>query len=282
LQAAGLRTLAVVDGGISEYLRPANGFAVGFDRYASLPGGVRWPTTGGHVAQALAMLEEEHPERYFMWIHLFDPHRAERQRDAYDRLLAATDEGLGALIDGIRARGRWDRTVFVLTADHGEAFGEHGNYGHGSSLYDEQVRVPLIVRIPGAEPGVVTDPASAIDIAPTLASLAGAPLTGMTGVNLAPLVLGDAHRYPRDRVVFSEHLFYGPHTQRRLVDLKMALSGDEKLVWDRRAEALELYDLSEDPAEESSVLWERTETAQSMRQLLQSWADDAEAKHPLP
>jgi choline-sulfatase len=142
--------------------------------------------------------------------------------------------------------------------------------------------VPFIVRVPGVAPGVVTAPVSAIDAAPTIASLAGAPLTGMTGVNLAPVLFEGADRYPRDRLLFAEHLHYGPYTQRRLQDIKMVLSGDDKLVWDRRAEALELYDLRADPSEATSVLWERPETAQSLRGLLQSWADDAEAAHPLP
>lgn len=282
LRAAGLRTLAVVDGGISEFLRPATGFAVGFDRYEALPGSVRWPSSDAHVRRALAMLEEEQGERTFLWIHLFDPHRAERERDAYDRLLAETDQALGTFVDALRARGRWDRTILVLTADHGEAFGEHGATGHGSSLYEEQVRVPLIVRVPGVPPRVVTAPTSAIDAAPTIASLAGASLTGMTGVNLAPVVIEGDDRYPRDRVLFAEHLHYGPYTQRRLQDLKMVLRGDDKLIWDRRAEALELFDLGEDPAEASSVLWDRSDVAQSLRELLQSWSDDAEAVHPLP
>ena len=73
----------------------------------------------------------------------------------------------------LRELGLWDDTMIVITADHGEEFQEHGGWWHGTTLYEEQIRVPLIVRAPGLAPRRVSAPVQTIDIAPTLLSMAG-------------------------------------------------------------------------------------------------------------
>jgi len=100
---------------------------------------------------------------------------------AYKNALYDGDRSLGALLQGLRARGHDRDTMFVLYGDHGEAFGQHdGNFGHTLFIYDENVRVPLYVSIPGVTTGRVTVPnvASTIDIAPTILELAGLPVPG--------------------------------------------------------------------------------------------------------
>ncbi len=106
-----------------------------------------------------------------------DASLADKYRAAYDGEIAYLDGQLARLFDGLKASGLYDRCVIVLTADHGEEFHEHGGWWHGTTLYDEQITVPLIVKPPrGGQTGVVNDAiVSSLDVAPTILSLAGVP-----------------------------------------------------------------------------------------------------------
>ncbi len=106
------------------------------------------------------------------------PFPSEREIDRYRNSLFDADAALGQLLDGLRERGRFDDTLFVIVGDHGEAFGQHeGNYGHTLFLYDENVRVPLVVSAPGLtrDPVRVGRVASAVDLTPTVLDLLGLP-----------------------------------------------------------------------------------------------------------
>jgi arylsulfatase A-like enzyme len=98
---------------------------------------------------------------------------------AYDAEIASADAGFGDLLDLLRGLGRYDSSIIVLTSDHGEAFGERGEVGwHGDALYDEQIRIPLVVKLPGGQvAGKTIEPqVRAIDLAPSLLSLLGLPV----------------------------------------------------------------------------------------------------------
>jgi len=100
----------------------------------------------------------------------------------YQNALHEGDRSIGTLLDGFKTRGLAERTIFVLLGDHGEAFGQHpGNYGHSLFIYDENVRVPLVVSIPGVTVGrtSVDEVASTVDIAPTILDLLGLPIPTM-------------------------------------------------------------------------------------------------------
>ena len=86
--------------------------------------------------------------------------------DRFHNALAYADRELGRLVAGLRARGAWETTALVVVADHGEAFYEHGVPTHGTMLLEEQVRVPLVVRLPGVEPRAVVEPVSVLDALP--------------------------------------------------------------------------------------------------------------------
>jgi hypothetical protein len=89
--------------------------------------------------------------------------------DLYDGEVAASDFAFAALIDGLRARGLYDETLIVVTADHGEELHEHGGWEHGETLYGEVLDVPLLLRLPGGPRGVrVSEPVQQIDLLPTL------------------------------------------------------------------------------------------------------------------
>src|SRR5262249_41859319 len=114
----------------------------------------------------------------------------------YDGEVAYLDRQLEALIQGFAARGALDRTIVVVTADHGEEFGEHGLFAHGISLFEPAIRVPLVVRLPD---GRVRRPAESAGIGPALLGALGIPPPASFHVAAVPLRDGDAE--PPARVV---------------------------------------------------------------------------------
>ena len=166
-------------------------------------------------------------EPFFVFAHYMDPHDpyfvhpfngegyarvanpnppasvAGLYRKLYDGEIAYFDEQLGVLLDDLHARGLYDRTLIVLTADHGEEFQEHGGWWHGTTLYDEQIHVPIIVKPPvaGGAGRVVDEFATSLDIAPTV--LTAARLTVPAALPGHPLPL-DGGAPPARASVFAE------------------------------------------------------------------------------
>src|SRR4029079_11151819 len=105
--------------------------------------------------------------------------------DRYDGEIAYADAALGKLLAMIEARH--PGAIVIVTADHGEEFDDHGGRYHGSSLYEEQIRVPLVIAVPGVAPRVVSGPVELIDIAPTILGLLDIPIPSrMRGEALGP------------------------------------------------------------------------------------------------
>ena len=175
-----------------------------------------------------------------------DPALRERMIGSYDAEIAAVDAGLGRLVMQLEKLGYWDNSVVVVVSDHGEEFFEHGRWNHGMTLYDESLRVPLIV-LDNRDPrgGVRRDePVDLLDVAPTLLALAGAPIPAvMRGRDLLASELA-----PRDGVAelhpdaaFEVGSLGRPH---RASLLRWPWKGIA-----RRDGTLEAYDLESDPAE---------------------------------
>lgn len=171
----------------------------------------------------------------------------------YDGEIAWTDETLGEILTELDARGLADRSIVAVTADHGEAFYEHGQHGHRWTLFDEEIRIPLVVRYPPAiEAGLrVTEPVHIIDVAPTLLELAGVrPLRDAVGRSLAPLLRsGSALResWPEQPAV-SELEF--PARRTHLFALRTKAS---KRIYDLENLRMQTFDLVEDPLEQSPI-----------------------------
>jgi arylsulfatase A-like enzyme/HEAT repeat protein len=206
---------------------------------------------------------------FFVWAHYFNVHEpylskrfGEAPRDRYDGEILAADAEVGRLIDYLEDKLARD-AVIVLTADHGEEFEDHGGHYHGSSLFDEQTRVPLIIKTPGAAPRRVSTPVSLVDLAPTALALLGRqPPDGMAGRDLRPaLVGGDAALVPRPvfASVMREH---------------MALDWPWKLVADPSRGLYELYDLEADPRELTNRYDERRGIAERLLDETRLWLDD--------
>ena len=125
-----------------------------------------------------------------LWTHLFEPHSSYMTHkefptslsgvpglmEKYDYEIAFGDLWVKKLIDAVNELGLADNTAIVVMADHGEAWGEHKVYFHGQDLFDEQLRVPLIIAVPGQKPQVIDEPVALVDVAPTLLDLVGAPI----------------------------------------------------------------------------------------------------------
>jgi arylsulfatase A-like enzyme len=176
--------------------------------------------------------------------------------DRFHNAFAYADAELGRLIAGLSALGRWDDTALVLVADHGEAFYEHGLPTHGTTLLEEQVRVPMFLRLPGAAPRVVREPVSVMDAVPALFHAMGyAPHPAHQG---RPDVLAPGYSGAGRPLFFS---IQGLTREDGLVrdDWKWIVNHD------RREGAL--FDLAADPDERRNLVLEQPERARELGEL---------------
>jgi arylsulfatase A-like enzyme/Tfp pilus assembly protein PilF len=239
------------------------GLARGFEHYDDRMSRVPDDGREGHVERratevvesALAWLDGARPGPFFLWVHLFDPHDpyeapppfAGRHAQPYDDEVAYADHELGRLLDGV-AGLRPGPCWIVVVADHGEALGEHGERTHGIFLYEETLRVPLVIVSPGAdEPRVLDRPVSLADLAPTLLEAAGLePLPGGDGQSLLRLL--EHGRGWEPQPLYLESI----HGRRRFGWAPLAgfLDWPEKYV---AAPSPELYDLGKDTGETENL-----------------------------
>jgi hypothetical protein len=167
----------------------------------------------------------------------------------YDSALRFVDDHLGRLLDALRERGLLDRTLVVLSADHGEELWDHGSFFHGVSLYDEQLHVPLIVRLPkGARAGTVVDtPVRSVDIVPTIVDALGAPsFPDFQGESLLPLIESPAGGAPREDFARAANMVYPQRFGLR--------TATHKLVLTQQPFAESLFDLVADPRERKDLI----------------------------
>jgi Flp pilus assembly protein TadD len=258
LRAEGFATAAVVSAFV---LDGRFGLARGFDLYddrlglatsAGLVIGVESRSAERSVDAALAWLDGA-PERFFLWLHLYDPHAdylppepwATRfQGRPYDGEIAYADSELGRLLAGIAERFGAEGTLVIATSDHGESLGEHGERTHSLAVYDATQRVPLVLAGPGLPRGrVVKAPIARLaDIAPTVLALAGLPpLAETDGASLLPAIAG---RETAPRVAWVETL--ATQLDFGWSPLLGVRTATHKYV---RAPRPELYDITADPHE---------------------------------
>jgi arylsulfatase A-like enzyme len=146
----------------------------------------------------------DHQHSIYGLIDPTDPRAWRRQLDYYVRLHELADESLGVVLAALEESGAWDDTVVVFTSDHGDMCGSHGLRSKGPFVYDEIMKVPAVVRVPGMTGGGVVSRSltSHVDLARTICGLAGvAPAPGMRGVDLGP-VLRSPEAVVRDHVLF--------------------------------------------------------------------------------
>jgi len=271
LRQAGYSTAA-----FTEDANVASGtFSRGFGYYSENRGGD--DRIRGTVAQAMRWLGEESVEPFFLFLHTYQTHgpyfappeyramfqtveglgarlvpamapASEEALTKYDAAIRYTDDSIVPLL-GMLQRGPWgERTLIVVTSDHGEAFMEHGYMEHGRTLHEEVLRVPLLFWSPGlvATGRRVPGPVGVIDVMPTLLDLVGLPVPrGIGGVSLAQQMRpGEPAPPAPERILFSENTLFNTY---RL----SARSRRWKAMWD--GPDLQIFDLDRDPTERQSI-----------------------------
>ena len=167
---------------------------------------------------------------------------------AYDEEIAATDAEVARFLAALEARGRLERSLVILTADHGEELFEHGRFEHGHATYQEVLHVPFVAWAPGLRPRREAGPVSLVDVLPTALDAAGLPAPACDGRSLWPLLTrGDA---PGPRALAAEATLRGP--ERRAL-----LAWPLKLVTQEEKQRRELYDLARDPGERRDLAADR-------------------------
>jgi arylsulfatase A-like enzyme len=294
LSAKGYTSAAVVT---SRWAGASYGFHRGFDRYddragpSTMPLGlmplmsvylrpVPWTDyrpAANVTDEAIAFVQAQQESQWFLLVHYMDVHgplrpdpedveavgkpRGSALVEAYDASIHEVDRHLGRLLAQLPKNA-----VIVITADHGDEIEEGRQYAnpnptgerHGHSMYQEVLRVPLLVAGPGVGAGRVTRPVSLVDVTPTLLALAGADPVESDGFALSEITGGEV---PRDRAVIAEGIRWG-------AEMQMARVGGMKLI--RSNNGKMAYDLARDAAEKQSL------TGTSSRDL--SWLSELEAR----
>jgi len=215
-------------------------------------------TVTARAQEALARVGEN---RWMLWAHYFDPHspyvrRAEfdapeSEFPGYDSEIRYTDHHLRDLLATLRSRPDWDRTIVIVHSDHGEELLDHNGTHHGSSLYEEQVHVPLVVRIPGLEGARRDETVELIDIVPTILEAIQSHVPAeLHGHSLLRLMLPDTPegRGPADAAFFQ---FSEPNATSPVAD--GVRRGRLKAILHRGSDLVELYDLQDDPDERTDL-----------------------------
>jgi len=282
LADAGFRTWAVMS---HWYFEPKFGIGQGFQKWEVVKDTrarmEKVPSAHEVADKAIAALRKlrSEPGPYHLWLHFIDPHKlyirhkdqpsfGRRAVDRYDGEILFTDRHLGRFMEELYAGEDWERTAVALIADHGEAFGEHGEWHHGWSLHEHQLRVPFLLRVPGIDPAVVQTRVSLIDLVPTLLDLAGAPAdTGappLRGVSLLPALLAGGEW--EQRPIYAE-VYPGPHN----AAWSAYIEGDLKLIHRWRGNVFVMHDLAADPGEETNIYRRSKEDGRRLRSRYQAW-----------
>jgi arylsulfatase A-like enzyme len=301
LQRARLRTVGIAS---HFYFVRAPTVLEGFDLFDNLGAtreigpsnkDIASPRIVPRVEQELASLAGS-GKRFAMFIHLFEPHSTYMEHQGwpitergipslvqkYDYEIAYVDGFVGRILDALEGNRLKDKTMVVLLSDHGEAFGSHRFAGqtmffHGQTLYDELLRVPLLVRLPGIAPAVVDAPVSLVDVAPTILDALGidpAPLAPeledapFMGRSLLPAMQGKplAPR-PQWAELLPERGWN--HSARALV----AADGSKKIIYVLDDKRFEVYDLAADPGEKKNLVDRVPELSRDLERQLTDWMD---------
>ena len=278
LKGQGFATGAVVG---SSVLKRAFGLAQGFDSYDDGTPEVSREVLGypersaEEVSNAgIAFLEARGEEPFFLFLHYYDPHyeysppepfASRFPDDPYAGEIAYTDAMLGRVMKALERLALTDSTLVIVTSDHGESFGEHGEIGHVFFIYQSTAHIPLIVRGPGLPRGEeIDDVVGSVDLVPTILGLLGIPIPeSVEGVDLSGRLRGEEASPTGERVVYCESLTPSKLGCNPLFGL---VSERWKYIHTTRPE---LYDLAADPGEERNLVEQEPEVAAGLRAQLE-------------
>src|ERR1700674_2849292 len=226
---------------------------------------------------ALDWLGENSPKKFFLWMHLYDPHfpyhppepyGREYAAQPYDGEIAFADEQVGRLLRFLKEKGIYRNTVIVVCGDHGESLGEHGEKTHGFFIYNATMHVPLIIRLPeNAAARTVADPVALVDLMPTILGAVGLEIPSQVqGRSLLPEVRDDRTDRDRSFQADRDRVLYGEPFMPRIHFNWSELRGSENTKYQFiDAPRPELYDLAKDPGEVHNLFTEKKAVAGEMR-----------------
>jgi arylsulfatase A-like enzyme len=291
---AGLRTAGIWRNG---WVAPNFGFAQGFELYYSpqptrLPANARrenpWVQLEGSdtdiLDSAKEFLSSYGRERWFLYVHLMDVHQyvydeetalfGTRMTDNYDNSIRRIDKLVALLLGNLDKRGLLEKTLVVLSSDHGEAFGEHGREGHARDVHGEVTEVPLILAFPfRLEPGIVVNTRSQnVDLWPTVLDLMGfSPPQGVDGRSLVAEIeasaRGESLEYGNRPAFAQIDQTWGRRQDQQPAPMVAVTEGSYRLIFPaRNPEDLMLYNRDSDVREQRNIAEDEPETAARLRE----------------
>jgi tetratricopeptide (TPR) repeat protein len=244
------------------------------------------------VAHALAWLTEHPKGPFFIWVHLYDPHdpydppepyKSRYGKEPYDGEIAYVDSVVGKLLHELKARGVYEGAAIAVMADHGESLGAHGEETHGVFLYDETIRVPLVIKLPHAG-GVgkrVENRVELVDVLPTLLQVVGievpAEVQGESLLGMMKAGNGEAAELFRDRPAYSESDY--PYLAFGWSALQALRTGKYLYV---QAPHRELYDQVLDEKAEHNLAPESTAVADTLSARVEAFRQKTSSKREAP
>ncbi len=247
-------------------------------------------------ADFINWVDDHAEERFFIWLHNMDPHQPatpgntyleDESWHRYDAEVRWVDDAFARVVAHLQARGIWEDVLFVITADHGEAFGEHTITGHQNVMYDEVLRVPLLMYFSTMKgPMRVRAPIDLLDLRSTILDIAGLDEPeGAVGESLLPLLTGDRRRREREISVHSRYYFEDGHhefaVRDRLWKLLVRTPASEDRLgvgwpsWmiDDEGATYELYNLSVDPNELDDLANQYPNVVERLKLALEDWKE---------
>lgn len=254
------------------------GFLIdGFEKYKNEDEVTKRRGRDPYQAMGIKFVEEYKHNRFFLWLQLLHTHEpftcpknhlifGSEKVDRYDACIHYGDDAIEEFVEILRQQGILNNTILIITADHGEAYNEHGNVKHGTTLYNEEIRIPLIMRIPGIEPDVVEENVGHADIFPTIIALLGIETDRrMLGSDLSPLLMDKKKLTRKYLPVFSIH------QQRWAI-----LHNQWKLIFTKKGNIYDLYDLKNDPGEKINLIDKNPKIVIELKKALDSSIKDRE------
>jgi len=242
---------------------------------------------GGEVINAFFdWLEENDQQKFFSWIHLYDPHTpyeppepyktkySERPWGLYDGEIAYVDFLIGEVLEKLKQKNLRENTIIVIVGDHGESLGEHHENTHGFFIYDAAVSVPLIIQIPSSQlkGKLIEFQVETVDIMPTILQILGLPVPDeVQGKSFIPLITSESQS--QERFAYSET--YYPRYHYGWSELKSLRSLQYKYI---RAPRPELYDLTLDPGERHNIYDQKLSVGRRFEQELKSLEEKMSAQ----
>jgi arylsulfatase A-like enzyme len=302
LKDRGYHTGVTASYGGSGYFEESWGMFQGFDEtdthlkslhsLAGDPSNTRGTSSRQLADLDIDWISKNKDKKFFFWTHFYDTHFGfephpdlpeshfgSSELDLYDGEIRFTDFHIGRVFDALKAAGLWDKTILVITADHGDGFGEHGippNQRHGYHLYGNETRVPLIIRIPGLPAKKIFTPAGHVDIVPTILNAIGARAGDeptLLGKSRLGLISGSA---PDDLAgaIFQEVTYEGPSNNYNGTQRRAVVTHDWHFIRNLIPDGTrELYRRSVDPLEEHDISGLGEPAEAELSRELAAWMD---------